>query len=79
MNKNDFRSAILISLRNKDLTVDEVVMAVLPSSAYQSFQEETMMRAEACKVLMTLKLEHRVWFVNGKYTLTSKGRKTHHG
>ena len=79
MNKNDLRSAILISLQNKDLTKNEVVATVLRSSDYRSFQTETTARADVEKMLTTLKLEHRIWFANGKYTLTSKGRKTHNG
>lgn len=77
MNKTDFRIAILAVLRSGDMTAEQIIKVILPSSAYRSFQEETIAKTEARKILTTLKLEHYIWFTDGKYTLTSKGRTPH--
>ncbi len=71
--KQDLRSRVLhlLGQHPQGLSEADILRALLPRAA------SVPCVTEITRALMTLKHQHRVWPVGGKWTVTSKGKRSH--
>lgn len=80
MNKENLRSDILRLLGQNTHGLSEfaIVKALFPpDDAKASHEDRVDAVTQVTRALMTLKHQHRVWPVNGLWTITAKGKKSH--
>ena len=75
MNKDLLRIDILAALHDGPRSVEEILAYVWPGR--YTFSEDVKVRAEVLAMIDTLRLEHLIWPKDGRYFITSRGRKTH--
>ena len=80
MNKENLRSDILSLLGRHSRGLNEfaiIKQLFPPNDPKASHEERVNVATRVSRALMTLKHQHRAWPVNGLWTITSKGQKSH--
>lgn len=79
MNKESLRSDILRLLGQHPNGLSEfaILKQLFPPEKKAAHAERVDAATQVSRALSTLKHQHRAWPVNGLWTITSKGQKSH--
>lgn len=68
----------LLGQHSRGLSEEAVIQELMPPmSDKASHNERVDARTQITRALMALKHQHRAWLVNGLWTITAKGKKSH--